>query len=371
MRSRGGQAHTRRVPGEGLVIGGWIAMRQPIEILLHDWWPLRRELSDCERLCALRVELQAENGFDRVEFARSRACARAVISVARCDDLGDHRVDCALRILVGALRVGTHTGDLHASARTDRDPARAAPTRATGTIPVDARMLDAEVLSILALGFVLGLRHALDVDHLAAVATVLTQRPSWRASGTIGFSWGLGHTVVLLLVGGVVLVLRVPIPDPFALAAEFGVGLMLVLLGGMLGVRLVRERWHVHSHDHAGERHVHLHTHARVEDHGHVHGWRDSVRPFFIGGAHGLAGSAALLWVVLSSSRSVWEGLAYIAVFGVGSILGMMLVGIGVSLPVLWSWNLGGPIFRTVQGLASLGSVAVGLTMMFQIAIGT
>ncbi len=231
-------------------------------------------------------------------------------------------------------------------------------------------MLDAEVLTILALGFVLGLRHAVDADHLAAVSTVLSQRPSWRASGMIGFSWGLGHTVVLLLVGVVVLVLRVPIPEPFALAAEFAVGVMLVVLGGMLGVRLIRERWHVHTHEHAGERHVHLHSHARVEDHAHVHGWRDSVRPFCIGMAHGLAGSAALLLIVLSSARSVWEGLAYIAVFGAGSIVGMMLVGIGVSLPVLWSWNLGGSIFRTVQGLASLGSIAVGLTMMFQIAFG-
>ena len=170
-------------------------------------------------------------------------------------------------------------------------------------------MLDTEFLTILGLGLVLGLRHALDTDHLAAVSTVLAQRPSLRASGMIGFSWGLGHTVVLLLVGAVVLVLRVPIPEPFALAAEFGVGAMLVFLGGILAVRLVRERWHVHTHDHDGERHVHLHSHALVEDHGHVHWWRDSVRPFCIGMAHGLAGSAALLLIVLSSARSVSEGL--------------------------------------------------------------
>ena len=222
-------------------------------------------------------------------------------------------------------------------------------------------MLDTEFLTILGLGFVrLGLRHALDTDHVAAVSTVLTQRPSLRASGMIGFSWGLGHTVVLLLVGAVVLVLRVPIPEPFALAAEFGVGAMLVLLGGILGVRLVRERWHLHTHDHDGERHVHLHSHALVEDHGHVHWWRDSVRPFCIGMAHGLAGSAALLLIVLSSARSVSEGLTYIAVFGVGSIMGMMLVGMIVSLPLLWSLNLGRPVFLAVQGLASLGALPSG-----------
>ena len=231
-------------------------------------------------------------------------------------------------------------------------------------------MLDTEFLTIVGLGFVLGLRHALDTDHLAAVSTVLAQRPSFRASGMIGFSWGLGHTAILLLVGAVVLVFRVPVPEPIALAAEFGVGAMLVLLGCMFGLRLVRERWHVHRHEHDGTQHLHLHSHALAEDHGHGHWWHDSVRPFCIGMAHGLAGSAALLLIVLSSARSVSEGLIYIAVFGAGSILGMMLVGMVVSLPVLWSLNLGRPVFLAVQGLASLGSVVVGLTIMLQIAFG-
>lgn len=231
-------------------------------------------------------------------------------------------------------------------------------------------MLDTEFFTIVGLGFVLGLRHALDTDHLAAVSTVLAQRPSFRASGMIGFSWGLGHTSILLLVGAVVLVFRVPVLEPIALAAEFGVGVMLVLLGCMLGLRLVRERWHVHRHEHDGTQHLHLHSHALAEDHGHGHWWRDSVRPFCIGMAHGLAGSAALLLIVLSSARSVSEGLIYIAVFGAGSILGMMLVGMVVSLPVLWSLNLGRPVFLAVQGLASLGSVAVGLTIMLQIGFG-
>ena len=231
-------------------------------------------------------------------------------------------------------------------------------------------MLDTEFFTIVGLGFVLGLRHALDTDHLAAVSTVLAQRPSFRASGMIGFSWGLGHTSILLLVGAVVLVFRIPVPEPIALAAEFGVGAMLVILGCMLGLRLVRERWHVHRHEHDGTQHMHLHSHALAEDHGHGHWWRDSVRPFCIGMAHGLAGSAALLLIVLSSARSVSEGLIYIAVFGAGSIMGMMLVGMVVSLPVLWSLNIGRPVFLAVQGLASLGSVAVGLTIMLQIAFG-
>ena len=229
-------------------------------------------------------------------------------------------------------------------------------------------MLDTEFLTILGLGLVLGLRHALDTDHLAAVSTILTQRPSLGASGMVGFSWGLGHTVVLLVAGAVVLVLRVSIPEPVAIAAEFGVGMMLVFLGGRLAIRLIRERWHIHAHDHDGAQHMHLHGHALVEDHGHGRWWRDSIRPFCIGMAHGLAGSAALLLLVLSSAQSVSEGLTYIAVFGLGSIIGMVLVGMVVSLPVLWSLNLGRPVFIAFQGVASLGSVAVGLTMMYQIA---
>jgi hypothetical protein len=126
----------------------------------------------------------------------------------------------------------------------------------------------------------------------------------------------------------------------------------------------------VHAHDHDDAQHMHLHSHALVDDHGHGHKWRDAVRPFCIGMAHGLAGSAALLLIVLSSARSVSDGLIYIAVFGLGSIMGMVLVGMVVSLPVLWSLNLGRPVFLVVQGLASLGSVAVGLTMMFHIALG-
>ena len=230
-------------------------------------------------------------------------------------------------------------------------------------------MPDTEFLTLLGLGLALGLRHALDTDHLAAVSTVLAQRPSLRASGMVGFSWGLGHTVVLLLVGAVVLVLRLQIPEPVALAAEFGVGAMLVFLGSILGMQLIRERWHLHRHDHDGEQHTHLHSHALVENHRHEHWWHDSVRPFCIGMAHGLAGSAALLLIVLSSARSVAEGLTYIAVFGVGSIMGMMLVALAVSLPLLWSLSLGHRVFLAVQGLASLGSVAIGLMMMFHIAV--
>jgi hypothetical protein len=230
-------------------------------------------------------------------------------------------------------------------------------------------MADASYATILGLGFVLGLRHALDTDHLVAVSTVLAERPSWRASSLVGLSWGVGHTVVLLLVGAIVLTLRVPIPGPVAVAAEVAVGFMLVVLGGVLGLKLIRERWHLHHHDHGGMRHVHFHSHARTVDHGHRHWWRESVRPLCIGMAHGLAGSAALLLLVVTSAGSVIEGLIYIAVFGCGSILGMMLVGLALSLPMVWSFRHGRPLFLAVQAMASVGSITLGCWMVYRILL--
>ncbi len=231
-------------------------------------------------------------------------------------------------------------------------------------------MTDPTFLTWLSLGFMLGLRHALDSDHVAAVSTVLAERPSLRASGLIGFSWGVGHTVILLVVGLIVLWLRVPVPESIAQAAEAAVGVMLVVLGGMLGMKLWKERWHVHQHDHDGTRHVHLHSHAVAVNHGHAHWWRESVRPLCIGMAHGLAGSAALLLLVVSTAPTVVEGLIYITLFGCGSIVGMMMIGLVLSLPIVWSVQLGRPVIFFVQGLASLGSVGLGLSIVYHIAVG-
>ena len=221
-------------------------------------------------------------------------------------------------------------------------------------------------LTVLGLGFILGLRHALDTDHLAAVSTVLAERPSWRASGLVGLSWGLGHTAVLLLVGAIVLVFRVPIPEPVAVAAEGLVGLMLVVLGALLGIRLIRERWHLHHHDHDGTRHVHFHSHSHSEGHGHAHWWRQSMRPLCIGMAHGLAGSAALLLLVVATADGVIDGLVYIAVFGCGSILGMTLIGLTLSVPLVCSLRVGRPLFLIVQGVASVGSIVLGCSIVYR-----
>ncbi len=231
-------------------------------------------------------------------------------------------------------------------------------------------MLDTQLLTILGLGFVLGLRHALDADHLAAVSTVLAQRPTFKASGLIGLWWGLGHTVTLLVVGCVVMALNVAIPARLAEACEFGVGAMLVVLGVSLAIKMFREGWHLHTHEHDGARHLHFHSHRFGADHIHGHWLKHSLQPLLIGMAHGLAGSAALLLVVLAAVRTLGEGMAYILVFGAGSIFGMMLVGFALSVPVVWSLSFDRRAYWAVQGLASLGSIGLGVAMMVRIGLG-
>jgi ABC-type nickel/cobalt efflux system permease component RcnA len=228
-------------------------------------------------------------------------------------------------------------------------------------------MLDSHGLTVLGLGFVLGLRHALDADHIVAVSTVLAERPSFRASGVIGLFWGLGHTLMLLLVGICVLALHVSIPETLATAFELVVGIMLIGLGLGLARRVYREGWHAHPHEHDGRQHLHLHRHTLHHDHTHVHWLRDARRPLLIGMAHGLAGSAALLLIVISAAGTFGQGIGYILVFGIGSIMGMIAVGTAISLPFMLSLSIGRGALVAVQGLASLGSIGLGLLMMWRI----
>jgi hypothetical protein len=229
-------------------------------------------------------------------------------------------------------------------------------------------MPETQLVTLLGIGFLLGLRHALDTDHLAAISTVLAERPSLLASGAVGLCWGVGHTVTLLLIGSIVLFWGVPIPAEFESIAESGVGVLLIVLGGMLALRLYRERWHVHSHHHDGEPHVHFHSHRRQDDHGHRHWIMDSIRPFCIGMAHGVAGSAALMLMILATTTDVAAGLLSILVFGLGSISGMMVIGMTITIPVMWSRSISRRLFVGVQGLASLASVSVGVWMLIRLA---
>lgn len=229
-------------------------------------------------------------------------------------------------------------------------------------------MSDPSYAAILGVGFLLGLRHALDADHLAAISTVLAERPSFRASSAVGFWWGIGHTATLLMVGAVVLAWDLRIPEQLEIFAESFVGFLLIVLGGTLAWKLYRERWHVHSHHHDDGLHVHFHSHRQQDDHRHRHWMTGFVRPLCIGMAHGLAGSAALMLIVLSSTHELGSGLLSIAVFGVGSIVGMMAIGLTISLPLICSLAASRRLFVGLQGCAGVASVGIGVWMLARLA---
>jgi|HubBroStandDraft_3_1064219.scaffolds.fasta_scaffold01237_9 ABC-type nickel/cobalt efflux system permease component RcnA len=226
--------------------------------------------------------------------------------------------------------------------------------------------------SLLILGLLLGMRHALEADHVAAVASLATR--SKGVGGTVlqGVAWGLGHTLTLLAVGGVCLLLRAAISERVAAALEGAVGVMLLLLGADILWRLRRRRVHLHVHRHDdGTVHLHAHRHAPGEAHDpdhhlHTHPRGFPVRALLVGLVHGLAGSAALLLVAATTLSSAWLGVLYIAVFGAGSIIGMALLSVVIALPLqgkgrtLTHWHHG------LEALIGLGTLVVGGWVLFR-----
>ncbi len=191
-------------------------------------------------------------------------------------------------------------------------------------------------LTILGLGLVLGLKHAFDADHLVAVSTIVArERSPWR-SLWVGLFWGMGHTVTLLVVGLLVLGMDIHIPALVELSLECVIGLVLVGLGLTTLYDCWRKRVHVHPHVHDNAAHTHFHTHAESMAHSHAHPLQLSTRPLLLGVIHGLAGSAALMLLVLTTISSTPLGLMYIAIFGCGAVIGMgtisLLMGFFFSL---------------------------------------
>jgi ABC-type nickel/cobalt efflux system permease component RcnA len=234
--------------------------------------------------------------------------------------------------------------------------------------------------TILLLGLLLGMRHALDADHLAAVATLFTRSRSVGHAVLQGLAWGAGHTLTLLLFGGAVLVFGLALPERAALALELAVGVMLAGLGTDVLYRLWRERVHFHAHRHAdGAAHFHAHSHQNEgpghdsERHEHGHGF--PLRALLVGMVHGMAGSAALILLSLEALRSPASGLVYIAVFGIGSIAGMAALSVVIALPLRLTFRrlTSRRLDRAHGGLSALvglGTVLLGCYVVFRSVSG-
>ncbi len=229
-------------------------------------------------------------------------------------------------------------------------------------------------LALLGTGFVFGLKHALDADHLAAVSTIVSERKSWLSSSLVGGLWGIGHTASLLLAGVVVLLLKIPISERLESGLEMCVGLMLVGLGLNALMKLARGgKLHLHQHAHGGHLHVHPHLHNPTEAKAHTtqdeshHGYKIGQRPLWIGMLHGLAGSAALLMFgLLTTIQSPALGMLYIVIFGVGSIGGMMLMSLLMSLPFHLTAHRFTQINWLARVVAGIFSIGFGLLMLWE-----
>jgi len=217
----------------------------------------------------------------------------------------------------------------------------------------------------LVLGFILGTKHALDADHVVAVSAIVSRDPRPLRAALAGAFWGIGHTITLFLAGILVLVFKLTIPDHLALSLEFLVGVVLVALGAQIFWEYWRTRYHPHRHE-SGEAHLHLHTHPKGNDH-HLTGRQG--KSLLVGMVHGLAGSAALVLLVLGTTDSLLEGAAYILVFGLGSVLGMMLLSTALALPLRLSAKGSGNLNKHIRLLAGGVSIFLGTLVMVQIGL--
>ena len=224
---------------------------------------------------------------------------------------------------------------------------------------------DISTFSVLAIGFVLGLRHATEADHLAAVSTIVSERKSLFTASIVGGLWGVGHTISLFAVGLLVVFLKLQISTAVEAKLEAGVGLMLVILGVNALRKLLRsEKIHAHTHEHDGHAHTHIHTHkdesAEVSHH------RFSPRVVVVGMVHGLAGSAALMLLVVPTIQSTPVALLYILIFGVGSIGGMMVMSVAVGLPFHFTANRFEVLNKGIRVCAGVFSLLLGGSIIYE-----
>lgn len=228
--------------------------------------------------------------------------------------------------------------------------------------------------SLLFLGFLIGMRHALDADHLAAVATIATQQNSLKSTIKHGVVWGLGHTTTLFLFGSIIIWMDTLVPETLARYLELAVGIMLIALGVDVMRRVIKDRIHYHAHRHQNQgSHFHAHSHAGENDHTdsthrHEHNRHFPVRTLLIGFMHGLAGSAALILITMETMESLWTGMLYILLFGLGSMLGMAIISTLIAIPLRASAKGLTWMHNSLQAGIGALSCMLGLSIVYQLS---
>lgn len=235
-------------------------------------------------------------------------------------------------------------------------------------------------VTILALGFLLGLKHATDADHVVAVTTIVSKQKKLRHAALVGVFWGIGHTSMIIAVGIAIIIFQLTIPEKVQLSFEFIVAAALVMLGvfNLTGATrsLMRKLSAPHSHSHQHDTkpvHTHSHTDMAQNTHAHRNEATDSIgifpllRPLVVGIIHGLAGSAAVTLLILGSITDERVAILYLGIFGLGTIIGMMLITTAIGIPIIAGGKKFERFDRTVTRIAGYLSIGYGLYFGYHI----
>ncbi len=229
------------------------------------------------------------------------------------------------------------------------------------------------MFSLLFLGLLIGMRHALEADHIAALASLTSNNQSIKDTIKHGAVWGLGHTIALFIFGSMMLLLGSSISDQLVHVLEFSVGIMLLVLGIDVLRKLIKKRIHFHQHQHENKKHFHAHSHEGEkpqqhdpEKHQHEHAKAFPLRALFVGLMHGMAGSAALIVLTLQTVSSTTEGFLYILFFGIGSIFGMASLSFIIAIPLKRSAQGLTWMHNGFQGVIGVATIMIGGMLMFE-----
>jgi ABC-type nickel/cobalt efflux system permease component RcnA len=228
--------------------------------------------------------------------------------------------------------------------------------------------VEATLLSVLALGFILGIKHAIEPDHVIAVSTIASQsKKLWNAS-LAGVFWGIGHTATLFIIGIILILLKGEIPEKWAMSLEFLVGIMLVYLG--IKTIFSFKNIHIHHHQHDGDDHKHVHSHQNSGGHNHKHQHKKTtyLQSMLIGLVHGLAGSGAMVLLTMSTVKSIGEAAIYILIFGAGTVIGMLFFTTIIGIPFVLS-KKSKTISRPLGIVTGVISTVFGIYYMYNLGV--